>query len=224
MTMYPPSNWVETTVPEDSGGCGHPHRRPYVNGAPVHPYGLDCPPCEDYIRQHMGDQWSATVAEIPETYDEIKSRENFEKRGAKDRDNLMLILMAKSAGVELPESMRHMISGQPAHIPGQIECPSGHVQPSGMKFCGECGQPMHGSPAAAAIAPAVQKAPEPPSGDVDVPSSGRIKDTNKKSLQALCRAHGLDEDGTNGELLLRVSNAGLTINDLAKLARQPVAA
>ncbi len=226
MTLYPPSNWVESTVPADAGGCGHPHRRPYVNGAPVHPYSLECPPCEDFLRRNCSDQWSVTLSELPETYDEKLAREDFEKRGAKDKDAIMTLALARLAGIEaseLPDSLTRMVSGARAHVPGQMECPSGHVQPSGMKFCGECGSPMHGSPAAAAIA-SPQKAAEPPPAGVDMPSSGRIKDANKKSLQALCRAHGLDEAGTNGELLLRVSNAGLTINDLAKLARQPAAA
>ena len=45
-----------------------------------------------------------------------------------------------------------MISGVPVHSPGQMECPSGHGNPAGMKFCGQCGAPMHGQVPAAAIA------------------------------------------------------------------------
>jgi hypothetical protein len=207
-------------------GCGGTHSRPVVNGAPQHPWSITCPPCENWLRVHMADQWSTTMAEIPETYDETKVREDFEKRGAKDKDAILTLALARLAGIEsheLPASLTRMVSGAQAHVPGQMECPEGHVQPSGMKFCGECGSPMHGSVSAGAIS-APRAAPERPAAGVDMPSSGRLKDANKKSLQALCRAHGLAEDGTNGELVTRLSNAGLTIHDLARLAGQPVAA
>ena len=225
MTLYARSDVARVVVPaEGFRGCGEPHSRPVVNGAPVQPWALTCVLCEDFLRQT--GQWATTTAEIPETYDEIKAREDFEKRGAKDKDAVLTLALARLAGIgtaELPESLTRMISGVPAHVPGQMECPKGHAQPAGQPFCGQCGSPMSRAASAGALESA-QKAAEPPAADADMPSSGRLKDANKKSLQALCRAHGLDEGGTNAELVVRVSNAGLTINDLAKLARQPVAA
>ena len=184
----------------------------------------ECAQCENYLRHDP--MWSSTAAEIPETHDEIKAREDFEKRGAKDKDAVLTLALARLAGIgtaELPESLTRMISGVPAHVPGQMECPKGHAQPAGQPFCGQCGSPMSQAASAGALESA-QKAAEPPAPAADMPASGRLKDANKRSLQALCRAHGLDEAGTNAELIMRVSNAGLTINSLIKLARQPVAA
>ena len=223
MTVWARSDLASVTVSEAHGGCGVTHSRPAPGGKPAAVWQFsECPRCEDFLRHDP--LWAVTAAEIPETHDETKAREDFDKRGARDKDAILALALAKIAGIEnLPDSLTRMVSGAPLHVPGQMECPSGHVQPSGMKFCGECGSPMHGSPDAAAIA-SPQKAAGPPVADVDMPSSGRIKDANKKSLQALCRAHGLAEDGTNSELVVRLSNAGLTINDLAKLASHPVAA
>src|SRR5580658_4457070 len=69
MTLYATSNVVATTVPAENGGCGTEHRRPVISGAPQHPWGLVCPPCEDFLRKNNSDQWSITTSEIPETYD-----------------------------------------------------------------------------------------------------------------------------------------------------------
>lgn len=225
MTVYARNDLASVTISEAHGGCGRAHTRPAPGGIPAAVWKFsECPQCEDFLRHDPS--WSVTAAEIPETYDETKQREDFDKRGAKDKDAILTLALARLAGIgtaELPESLTRMISGTPAHIPGQMECPKGHAQPAGQPFCGQCGSPMSSSVSAGAIS-APQTAPEPPAVDVDMPSSGRLKDANKKSLQALCRVHGLDESGTNGELVTRISNAGLTINDLAKLARQPVAA
>jgi hypothetical protein len=216
MTVWARNDLASVNISEAHGGCGHTHTRPAPGGVPAAVWQFDeCPPCEDYLRHDA--HWSATPSEIPETYDETKVREDFEKRGAKDKDAILTLAIARLAGFdssELPETLTRMISGVRQHVPAEMECPKGHGQPAGRKFCAECGSPMHGTAAKAAIAP-VQL-------PVDMPSSGRLKDANKKSLQALCRAHGLDDSGTNADLVTRVSNAGLTINDLAKLA-QPAA-
>ena len=103
-----------------------------INGVPQHPWGLDCPPCEDFLRTRNPDQWSVTVSEIPETHDETKAREDFEKRGAKDKDAIMTLALARLAGIdasELPDSLTRMVSGARAHVPAEMECPKGHGQP-----------------------------------------------------------------------------------------------
>jgi SAP domain len=224
MSLYPPSNWVESTVPADAGGCGRPHRRPYVSGKPVHPYALECPPCENYLRKNMPDQWSATVSEIAETYDEKLAREDFEKRGAKDKDAVLTLALARLAGIdsaELPESLTRMISGVPAHIPvqGQLECVNGHLSPPGKKFCGDCGAPMS-SPAAAAALPGPQRPAEAPStASVTLHRHGpvRIQDLRHDELKAACRAHGLPDAGVRKELMKRLRHAGVTNADLQAL-------
>ena len=164
MTLYATSNLVAATVPVVNGGCGTEHRRPVINGAPQHPWGLACPPCEDFLRKNNADQWSATLSEIPETYDEKLAREDFEKRGARDKDALMTLIMAKAVGIDpsqLPDSLTRMVTGIPLHIPvqGQLECVNGHPSPAGKKFCGDCGAPMSSPVTAGAIS-----APQRPAG------------------------------------------------------------
>jgi hypothetical protein len=212
MTVYARNDLASTTISEAHGGCGNVHTRPAPGGNPVAVWSLTCAQCEDHLR-HNADQWSTTAAEIPETHDETKGRENFEKRGAKDRDNLMMILMAKAAGVEIPESMARMISGVPGHVPAELECPQGHGQPAGRKFCAECGSPMRGTAAAAAL--------ESPHKPDQAPAGGkprRLRDARLDELQALARSRTLDASGTRADLISRLSAAGVTSNDLAAVS------
>ena len=175
---------------------------------------LSCPPCENQLRHDP--MWSGTVEEIPETHDEKLARENFEKRGAKDKDAILTLALARLAGIEssaLPESLTRMVTGVPAHVPGMLECPSGHVQPTGQKFCGECGAAMHGTPQVPAI---TQKAETPPG------RPRRLRDARADEIQALARQRDIDHTGTRSDLIARLSAAGVTSNDLARLT--PVAA
>ena len=133
MVLYAANDRMAVSVsPGAHGGCGASHSRPVRDGAPVFPWVLDCPGCEDFLRHDSG--WAVTAAEIPETYDETKQREDFDKRGAKDKDAILTLALARLAGIgsdELPESLTRMISGVPAHVPAELECPNGHGQPGG---------------------------------------------------------------------------------------------
>lgn len=211
MTLFSDSSVQQVNVPAETGGCGRIHYRPEVNGAPQHPWLLTCEPCEDHLRKTGDVHWAGTLSEIPETYDEKLAREDFEKRGAKDKDAVLTLALAKLAGLDasqLPASLTRMISGQPAHVPGMLECPRGHAQPSGLKFCGECGTSMSGPVPAAAL-----NGPDSPAAAPARPV--RLRDQNKATLQALCAARGLDASGSNADLVTRLSSAGVTNNDLA---------
>ena len=216
MTIFARSDLAYAFVSEAHGGCGSPHSRPVVNGAPVQPWALDCEPCANHLRHDQ--HWSPTAVEIPETHDETKARENFEKRGAKDKDAILTLALARLAGIEsseLPESLTRMISGVPAHIPGQMVCPSGHGNPPGKAFCGDCGAPMHGTPAQAAL-PAAQKAAEPPKAAAGQ-KQRRLRDARLDELQALARNASIEPEGTRADLIARLAAAGVTNNDLAAL-------
>lgn len=148
MTVYAPSDFTEVTIPAEGGrGCGLTHRRDIgPDGRPVHPFGITCAPCEAYLRA-TDDRWSTTVEDIRETFDEAKARERYELRGAQARDALMLAAVAQLAGFspgQIPAVIQRQIAGLKPHVPlaGQLECPDGHVQPAGQRYCGECGQPM----------------------------------------------------------------------------------
>src|SRR5260370_35462325 len=91
MVMYAPSNMQSITVGPDHGGCGRPHVR---DGDP---WGVDCPACEDHLR--WDGRWSPTISGIQGTFDEKIAREDWEKRGDKDRDSIAAMAMARMAGL-----------------------------------------------------------------------------------------------------------------------------
>jgi len=228
MSLWARSDLASVSVSAAHGGCGEVHVRPAPGGNPVQLWKLDCEACADYLRSDP--HWSVTASEIPETHDEKLAREDFERRGAKDKDAIMTLAIAKIAGIDpsqLPESLTRMISGQPLHIPlaGQMECPSGHAQPPGMKFCGECGAPMS-APVTKAALSAPERHAEPPAAAPSPqhgPAPQRIRDANSETLRALCRAHGLDEGGKRSDLIIRLSQAGVTNAGLRRFL-EPVAA
>jgi hypothetical protein len=214
MTVYARNDLAAVTISEAHGGCNQAHARPAPGGVPAATWELHCDKCEDFLRHDP--LWSVTSVEIPETYDETKARENFEKRGAKDKDAILTLALARLAGIgqdELPESLTRMISGVPAHVPAEMECPQGHGQPAGRKFCAECGSPMHGAPAAAAIEQPA-KAAEPPA------QRARLQDLTLPRLQKLARDRQMDSEGTRSDLIARLRAAGVKNSDLAA----PVAA
>lgn len=215
MTVYARSDIAAVTISAAHGGCNKTHSRPVTGGAPVHPWQLDCPPCEDHLRHDP--HWSATASEIPETHDETKAREDFDRRGARDKDAIMTLALARLAGIaasELPESLTRMVSGAPLHVPvqGQVECPAGHAQAPGHKFCGECGQPMSGPPAAALAAVPQEPAASPPAATADQApvKVSRLRDANLGTLRSLARGNSLDDSGTRAELITRLSENGVT--------------
>lgn len=229
MSLWARSDLASVSVSATAhGGCGEIHVRPAPGGKPVQPWKLDCPACEDHLRHDS--HWSVTASEIAETHDEKVAREDFEKRGAKDKDAVLTLALARLAGIgpgELPESLTRMISGAPLHIPvqGQLECPQGHGQPPGQKFCGECGSPMSGPAAKALDAP--ERAPEPAPA-APVPQAGpvpqRLRDARLDTLQALARSRGLGEEGTRGDLISRLAATGVTNADLRQFLDQAPAA
>jgi Double zinc ribbon/SAP domain len=198
-----------------------------IDGAPVRLWELTCPPCEAYLAKFNPDLWAGVISEIGETPDEEKAREDFQKRGALDRDQIMALAMAKLAGVELPETMRRPISGLAPHVPvisGQLECADGHPNEPGMKFCGDCGMPLRAAPrlcpdgheVAAKMRfcgecgqpvdalPALE-APLVPAARSAVVK--RMKDMRSEDLKRLARDRGLDDSGTRTQLLERLRAA-----------------
>ena len=140
------SDVMGVNIGVESGGCGTQggHSRPVINGAPVRLWKLDCGPCSTALKDDP--LWSTTEADIPETPDETKGREDFAKRGATDRDNVLAVALAKLAGVELPQTIRQAIHGASpeihATIAGKLICAEGHDAEPGSRFCQECGSPV----------------------------------------------------------------------------------
>ncbi len=224
MSVYARSDLASVTVSAAHGGCGEVHVRPAPGGVPVQPWALDCDVCSDYLRSDS--HWAVTPSEIPETHDETKSREDFEKRGAKDKDAVLTLALARLAGIpagELPESLTRMISGAPLHVPvvtAQLECPSGHAQPAGQKFCGECGSPMSAPVSKAALG--ASQAPSEPSADLPGREGRakppRLRDARLDQLQALARARGVSDKGNRADLIERLKADGAVGADLLRAA------
>lgn len=84
MTVYGRSDLCYVAISKDHGGCGEPHARPVVHGAPAKVWALTCHSgCEDFLRHDP--LWSVTPQGIPETPDEVVTREDVEKRGQIDQ-------------------------------------------------------------------------------------------------------------------------------------------
>ena len=156
MTVYSRSDVdMENVSVDGHGGCGSVHVRPRgSDGSRAHLWELTCPNCEGYLK--TTPTWATTPADVPETPDETKGREDFAKRGATDRDNVLAVALAKLAGVELPQTIRQAIHGASpeihATIAGKLICAEGHDAEPGSRFCQECGSPVR-QPAASVKCP-----------------------------------------------------------------------
>lgn len=132
MAIYARSDLAAVYVSDAHGGCGQGHRRPVENGAPAKLWKLECFACEDHLRSDP--LWSTTIAELPETYDEKLTREDLEKRGARNQQQMTALALAKIAGIPGAEAALGMAMGA-----GAANCPQGHPVTPGVRFCGECG-------------------------------------------------------------------------------------
>jgi hypothetical protein len=135
--------------------CGVAHARPSgPDGEPVHPWSLQCEPCERWLRENDSARWVPTLAEIPPTYDEARAAEQLAVRGSADRDDILMRALAKIAGIDVPASMGRPLPAA-APVTGLMACPGcQQAQPAGQAFCGHCGTAMRRPVPAAEIAPA----------------------------------------------------------------------
>jgi hypothetical protein len=222
MTIHARSDIAAVTISAAHGGCGKTHARPAPGGNPVALWSLDCPACEDHLRSD--GLWSSTVSEIPETHDEKLAREDFEKRGAKDKDAVMTLALARLAGIDpdlLPDSLVRMISGAKAHVPQTVACPQGHPNPADQKFCGECGLDVHGTtppplPAPADVLPPVNgdaPAPEPSPPPVALPSNTKMRAMKREDLDVLAAGAGVATGGSRQDVLDRLIAANNAVKD-----------
>jgi len=201
MTLYARSDLTSVIISAGSGGCGTSHARPVTAGAPAKVWQLRCPQCETVLKG--SDLWAGTVADIPETPDETRIREDYEKRGAKDQDHMVALALGKLAGVDVPESLTRVVSGAQPHIPGTLPCAGGHPNPAGVKFCGECGTPMH-QPAV----PDEDAAPRPQAGPAAGEAAGPdLSALGYSELRRLAVSRGLPGAGTKAKLLARLQEA-----------------
>jgi len=195
MSLYARSDLMSVAVPKDRGGCGAGHSRPVTRGAPAPVWRLDCPACCAALKDDP--LWSGRLSEIPETPDEEAARKDYEQRGAKERDYVQALALAKIANVPLPETLTSALTGVRAHIPveGTLECPAGHEVPAGSRFCPECGARMQ---------PTAPRSLEAGGGGEGEPDLGSLP---AASLRKMARDRGLDATGPKTALIARLKGA-----------------
>jgi hypothetical protein len=135
MTTYARSDVASVTVGRSHGGCGETHRRPVTNGNPARSWGLVCSLCEAHLTHDP--LWSGSLAEVPDTPDEVSARDNVQRHTARSRDDLVALALAKIAGLPVAEFLGEMV-GQAADQ-GTVYCSAGHENFPTAKFCSECG-------------------------------------------------------------------------------------
>jgi hypothetical protein len=162
MSAYCSSDIQSIAISAEMGGCGQSHSR---DGARV--FKLDCPECSTVVLGHnrpkvtkwldktRGYQrgqldgwpgWSATVSEIPLTYDEQLQRDRDKRTGQSQMEQLTALSMAKQMGIEVPGALASMLGGVQAlaelQEAPQVICRDGHSNRAGARFCDTCATSM----------------------------------------------------------------------------------
>ena len=146
MTLYARSDIMSVSIPVTSGGCGDSHSRPVVQGAPVKVWGLDCPPCESYLRgdrrhrilkttpgdpklgipasqERVADidpQWGTTPDTIPMTPDEKRTKHVIEERGEQQLRAFESLANLRKAGLDLSDRPDVLYFLQEKGVPADI--------------------------------------------------------------------------------------------------------
>jgi hypothetical protein len=200
VSVFARSDVGYVAVPVASGGCGQSHRRPVdAEGNLVKVWELSCPQCGNYLRNDP--LWGGMISEIPETPDEVRVREDEERRGQRETaaatsHALVQIAdlpngMATAFATAFAEALKVM-NGAPSLPAAASACPGGHAVPSGASFCPECGSRVGSAPPRVVESTVV---PERLTGDFSkegaVPAPERVvvgakvKDLENKSMPQL---------------------------------------
>ena len=221
MSLYARSDVASITVPVASGGCGHSHSRPVINGAPAKIFKLDCPDhCEPYLRgdrrqkklvyqidsktgqtvrqERVADadpMFSSTPDTTPLTPDEERTNTTRQERGRMQIEMIQALAAMRATGIQVPPEAMWLLEREIPEgvLRGTVLCANQHDNPAGLKFCGECGVSMA---ARGAIAP-----PEDEPAAVDL---GRL---HPQTLRKMCRDAKLPDRGSKDQLIGRLQAA-----------------
>ena len=220
MTVYLRSDMMSVAVPESSGGCGAQHTRKVTRGVPDKMFPIDCPHCEGYLRgdskpkilkhkiengrvvaQERIPDASPMIGSTPETVpltpDEERTNHVRQERGAQQIQLLQALAALRATGIDVPDDAMWLMERElPAEIlRGTMVCAAGHDNPSGLKFCGECGISMA---AKAAIGGSVKDEGEPA---VD------LSRLHVATLRKMCRDRKppLPDKGSKDDLIARLA-------------------
>jgi len=219
VTLYARSDVCSVSIPVESGGCGAAHMREVTRGAPAKIFKLECGPCEAYLsgarkpkilkyhinaktgqtvrQERVADadpMWGATPDTIPLTPDEERTNTTRQERGAMQIQMLQALAAIRQTGIDVPAEALWLLEREIPEgvLKGSVVCASGHDNPAGVKFCGECGVSMAARGAIAAPA-----APGEPVVDL-----GRL---HVQSLRKMARDRGLPDRGSKNELIQRLA-------------------
>jgi hypothetical protein len=79
LPVYARSDVMGVAITADGGGCGQTHSRPVFDGAPVKTWKLDCPYCEQALKDDPC--WAGDVLSIPLNPDEERVTAKLEAEG-----------------------------------------------------------------------------------------------------------------------------------------------
>lgn len=206
-------------------GCGASHSREVTRGVPAKHFKIDCGPCEAYLKgdhrprklvyqtdkktgrvthqERVADSdphWSSTPDTVALTPDQEKTQQIRIERGEQQLRALESIATLTKAGVSFRDRPDVLFFLREQQLPedilqGTLLCADGHDNPSGAKFCKECGMSMA---AKAAIS----------SGEDEGEASGAALDLDRlhpQTLKKLCRERHLEDTGTKDELIARLA-------------------
>jgi hypothetical protein len=198
-------------------GCGASHSREVTRGVAAREFRLDCPPCEAHLRgdrkpkklvyetdkrtgqtirqARVADSdpmWSSTP-DVPQTPDEERINAVRQERGSQQIQMIQALAALRATGIQVPDEAMWLLERElPSGVlKGTMLCASGHDNPAGVKFCGECGMSMA---ARGAIA----------SSDEPVVDLSRL---HVATLRKRCRDAGLPDRGSKDALIGRLEAA-----------------
>jgi hypothetical protein len=228
ISLYARSDLMSVSIPVTSGGCGKLHSRPVAKGIAKRVWELNCPDCEKYLRgdgkpkvirvsggdknkgipsrmDHVTDSdphWSTTPETIPPTPDEEKVHSVRAELGKEQLAMINSFAAAKQAGIEIPREAWWLLEQNfdPKILQGQIQCLEGHNNPSGTKFCGECGVGMNVQAALKAA-----KHDEAPFVGPGHPSDDALDSLDLRTLRQMCKDQGLPTSGNKKQLVERLA-------------------
>lgn len=194
MPVHARSDVAAVTISQAHGGCGQPHSRPVVEGAPVKLWTLTCPQCEDVLRSDP--LWSGTVSEIPETPDEQRVREDQQRRGQREQADATAHALERLAQLgDLPTVLARFIDhvSSPAALEPSmaVMCRNGHRNPQRAQFCSGCGVSMAEGVNTSRAAGAIE-GPEDADGDSgSVPVPEDLESLKLPELRELAKRLGV---------------------------------
>jgi hypothetical protein len=203
MSIFARSDVMGVAVPVEAGGCGEIHSRPVSDGQPAEHFELTCDKCATALKDDP--QWAGSSGDLPRTPDEQNKDEAESKRGLISRKEDLVSGIAEG----LSKGLQNLTTCR--------EC--GKMSPSGMKFCGECGNQL-GAPKKASesdddkSATQAQLKQRLDAGEGDGDAEGgadegeNLNSLNVRTLRKRARDVGLDESGTKPELVKRLEAQG----------------